>query len=233
MLFVIKSKFITFEWIEPSLVTRSLERFITRSRFLSATRKILYDSWVSQRPIYNDRLACCASLSLKFPTIWKPSIGDICLAYCSITLNVNSVFFMIRNTNQIFTKPEVHNNKGNSYQIRLIQKSRKTLFCPYLFTHFTNPSDILHFSDVIMGTVGSQITSLTIVYSTVYSGGDQRKHQSSASQAFVRGIHRWPVNSPHKGPVTRKIFPFDDIIMIEQGSHTDVLCTKFWLKWML
>ena len=64
-----------------------------------------------------------------------------------------------------------------------------------------------------MSTIASQITSLTIVYSTVYSGLDQRKHQSSASLAFVRGIHRWPVNSPHKGPVRRKKFPFDDIIM--------------------
>ena len=49
-----------------------------------------------------------------------------------------------------------------------------------------------------MGTMTSQITSLTFVYSTVYSGTDQRKHQSSPSLAFVRGIHRWPVNSPHK-----------------------------------
>ena len=59
----------------------------------------------------------------------------------------------------------------------------------------------------------SQITSLTIVYSTVYSGADQRIHQSSASLAFVRWIHRWPVNSPHKGPVTRKMFPFGDVTM--------------------
>ena len=50
-----------------------------------------------------------------------------------------------------------------------------------------------------------------IVYSTVYSDADQRKHQSSASLAFVMGIHRSPVNSPHKGPVTRKIF--DDVIV--------------------
>ena len=64
-----------------------------------------------------------------------------------------------------------------------------------------------------MDTIASQITSVTIVYSTVYSDAVQRKHQSSASLAFVRGIHRWPVNSPHKGPVTRKMFPFDDIIM--------------------
>ena len=59
----------------------------------------------------------------------------------------------------------------------------------------------------------SQITSLTIVYSNVYSGADQRKHQISVSLAFVRGIHRWPVNSPHKGPVTRKMIPFDDVVM--------------------
>ena len=56
-----------------------------------------------------------------------------------------------------------------------------------------------------MGAIASQITSLTIVYSTVYSDADQRKHQSSASLAFV--------NSPHKWPVTRKMFPFDDVIM--------------------
>ena len=70
-----------------------------------------------------------------------------------------------------------------------------------------------HYNDVITSTVASQITSLTIVYSTVYSGRDQRKHQSSASLAFVRWFHRSPVNSPHKGPVTRKMFPFDDVIM--------------------
>ena len=64
-----------------------------------------------------------------------------------------------------------------------------------------------------MSAIVYQITSLTIVYSTVYSNADQRKHQSSASLAFVRGIHRGPVNSPHKGPVTRKMFPFDDVIM--------------------
>ena len=65
-----------------------------------------------------------------------------------------------------------------------------------------------------MDEIASQITSLTIVYSTVYSDEDQRKHQSSASLAFVRGIHRGPVNSPHKWPVTRKMFPFDDVIML-------------------
>ena len=71
-----------------------------------------------------------------------------------------------------------------------------------------------HYGDVIMTAMASQITSLTIVCSNVYLDTDQRKHQSSASLTFVRGIHRWPVNSPHKGPVTRKIFPFDYVTML-------------------
>ena len=52
-----------------------------------------------------------------------------------------------------------------------------------------------------------------------YSGADQRKHQSSASLAFVQGIHRWPVNSPHKWPVTRKMFPLDDVIMFNHNHN--------------
>ena len=77
----------------------------------------------------------------------------------------------------------------------------------------------LHYGDVIMGAMTSQIISLTIVCSMVYSGADQRKHQSSASLAFVWGIHRGPVNSPHNWPVTRKMFPFDDVIM--SSPHGD------------
>ena len=63
-----------------------------------------------------------------------------------------------------------------------------------------------------MSPMASQITSFTIVYSTVYSGTDQRKHQSSASLALCGGIHRSSVNSPHKGSDV-KMFPFDDVIM--------------------
>ena len=72
---------------------------------------------------------------------------------------------------------------------------------------------LVYYSDVIIDAKASLCTSLTSVYSTVHSCADQRKHQSSASMAFVRGIHRRPVNSPHKWPVTRKMFPFDDVIM--------------------
>ena len=74
-----------------------------------------------------------------------------------------------------------------------------------------------------MNTIASQITSLTIVYSIVYSDAGQRKHQSSASLAFVWGIHRGPVNSPHKLPVTRKMFPFDDVIMFYDSNIIDVI----------
>ena len=80
--------------------------------------------------------------------------------------------------------------------------------CDYLSMHYSwnlpSQKPLPHYNDVIMNTVSSQITSLTIVYSTVYSGADQRKHQTSSSLAFVLGI---------KVPVTRKMFPFDDVIM--------------------
>ena len=103
-----------------------------------------------------------------------------------------------------------------------------------------------------MSAMSYLITSLTIVYSTVYSGADQRRHQNSASLAFVRGIHRSLVTPPphththtphppkpphphpphpphptptHKGPVTRKRFPFDDVIM-----WTDRPTSSWWLQ---
>ena len=75
-----------------------------------------------------------------------------------------------------------------------------TLLCSY------------HDNDVIMGAIGSQFTSLTIVYSTVYAD-KWNKASKLLITGLCAGIHRWPVNSPHKWPVTRKIFPIDDVIM--------------------
>ena len=83
----------------------------------------------------------------------------------------------------------------------------------------------VHYSDVIMSAMVSQIISFVIVYSN--SGAGQRKHQISASLAFVRGIHQWPVNTLHKGPVTWKMFPFDDDIML---MYDDV---RTWKKLLL
>ena len=94
-----------------------------------------------------------------------------------------------------------------------------------------------HYGDVMMDTIASQITSPTIVFSTVYSDADQTKHQSSASLAFVRGIHRGPGNSPHKWPVTRKMFPFNDVIMFHatifeiNTSTNDEKCRVIYPYW--
>ena len=88
-----------------------------------------------------------------------------------------------------------------------------------MFSHKWNSFDanhqwakLVHYDDIIMGVMASQVTSLTIVYSNVYSGADQRKHWNLASLAFVQGIHQWPWNPPHKWPIMRKMFPFDDIM---------------------
>ena len=84
-----------------------------------------------------------------------------------------------------------------------------------------------HNSDVIMDA-----TSLTIVYSTVYTGADQRKHHSSASLVLLRGIHRWPVTSPYKGSVTRKMFPFGDVIMNNTDSGKIHCCYEWYSLWL-
>ena len=76
--------------------------------------------------------------------------------------------------------------------------------------------------------MASQITSLTIVWSTVYSGADQRKLQSSASLPFVRGNHQWSVNSTHKGPLTPKMFPFDYVIMGNSLRMIDISSTAWY-----
>ena len=119
-----------------------------------------------------------------------------------------------------------------SFMLTIILKPHRV--SSYIQKHRGN---ILFYNDVIMSTMASQITSLTIVYSTVYSGADQRKHQSSASMAFVKGIRRKPMNSLHKGPVIWKMFPFDDIIMLKCIFNLDVKCTMlivfitFWIIW--
>ena len=97
--------------------------------------------------------------------------------------------------------------------------------------HWNGKWLVTHYNDLIMGAIASQITSLTIVYSIVHSDVDQRKHQSSASLAFVRGIHRGPVNSLHKWPVTRKMFPVDDITMF--GAAKNRYVNQSWFVVML
>ena len=98
------------------------------------------------------------------------------------------------------TMKTIHTTAGNIYDF--VRTCQRTHLYP-----------APHGSDVIMSVMASQITGVSIVHSIVCWGADQRNLQSSTSKVFVRGLHQSPVNPPHRGPVTRKMFPFDDVIM--------------------
>ena len=108
----------------------------------------------------------------------------------------------------------------NSWRTVVVKWAKQNYTCMYMCVHmcvctcaysveFTVDCRVKrvkpgHNSDVIISTMAFQITSVPMVCSIVCSGADQRNHQSSASLAFVKGIDRWPVNSPHKGSVTKE-----------------------------
>ena len=81
-----------------------------------------------------------------------------------------------------------------------------------------------HYSKVIMSTTASQIAGVWIVYSNVCSCADRRKCQCSASLAFVRGIYRWPVDTPHKGLVTQKCFHLMSSLSFNVSIQYHILC---------
>ena len=139
----------------------------------------------------------------KFFIVSYPS--NVCSALCVIKTDYSSTLWLGLHGKYAKIKQKWAGNKDDKSKIKRewLRHRWPQVLSKYSQSH--RPGK-LHYSDVIMGTIASQITSLMIVYSTVYSDTDQRKHQSSASLAFVRGIHRGPVNSPHKCPVTRKCF---------------------------
>ena len=130
------------------------------------------------------------ALMIKIPRHWYHIFHDFCLYY-------------IHSQNHIFCSAFLETLI--TYEYYSLNSYCKTVTDVVSFGALVTYT---HYSDVIMSVIASQITSLTIIYSTVYSDTDQRKHQSSAALSFVRGIHRWPGNSPQKGPVTRKIMIF-------------------------
>ena len=101
-----------------------------------------------------------------------------------------------------------------------------TYYWPFAWNLLATAGFPSHYNDVIMGTIASQITSVSIVYLIVSTGTDQIKHQSSASLALVRS----PVNSPHKWPVTRRMFPFDDVLW-PRPSNVELWCFSLLLNW--
>ena len=145
--------------------------------------------------------------------------ADAIFTFISLYENCDSIFL-----NKIWLK-YVHEDPTDSKPEIMAETPLAYRMMPYfdelMIAFRDDPNNYLwqHYDDVIMGAMVSRITSLTIVYSTVYSDADQSKHQSSASLAFVWEIHRGPVNSPHKWPLTRKMFPFDDVMMERKGNQ--------------
>ena len=136
-------------------------------------------------------------------------------------LRLDSIYRYIRNRHlkswwiYCFTTSGVANSK--KYQNKkTLGKIVKILMKPALH--------LIHYNDVIMTTIASQITSLTVVYSTVYSDADQRNHQSSASLAFVRGIHRDRWIPRTKGQLRGKCFH-----LMTSSCYNN----KWWHQWPL
>ena len=139
--------------------------------------------------------------------------------FAYVSLEWNCIEYILILIDALVTNPSLVQIMACRLVVLFIEPSA-TNFSDILVLIQTFQFNKMYYDDVIMGAIASQITSLAIVYSTAYSGADQRKHQSSASLAFVQGIHRGPLNSPHKWPVTRKMFPFDDVIIV----FHDVFC---------
>ena len=122
-----------------------------------------------------------------------------------------------------FLPTRLNENYEKCPKTLLIHLKRNTAYLVSEIPDNIHPcSGLFHYGDVIMGTMASQITSLTIFYSNVRSGADHRKRQSSTLLAFVLGIHRGPVNSPHKWPLARKMFLFHDAIMCKLIVYQNV-----------
>ena len=159
--------------------------------------------------------------------------GHICILNPSSTLKRCILRRFILNEDKKSPLPIINNRAADNpatLKVRATQRGNSNE------SSSTGDIGIWHHNDVTMGTIASQTTSLTIVYSTVYSYADQRKHQSSASLAFVRGIHRGPVNSLYKWPVTRKMFPFGDVIMVSKEcvslyARCSIDHIEPWSKW--
>ena len=146
---------------------------------------------------YRDKLGC---------SNWSFSLNKL----LSKQIRKNSIIFV---TNYTSISSDVNFHYSFSCQLcqrcwfhLLIHAETATHIISCIFLLSTQRIRLDHYIDVIMSAMTSQITGIKIVYSTICLGANQRKHQSSASLASVREIYRWPVNSRHKGQVTRKIW---------------------------
>ena len=134
----------------------------------------------------------------------RQNVGSSCIDTCKLR-GLNDMFlgaletFQQRHYSGVpWASRHLNNSKKQTNRKNPLHHRSPTSPVTFLATWPICHSNSTHYSDVMMGAMASQITNLAIVYSTVYSWTDQRKYQSSTSLGFVRGIHRWPVNSPHK-----------------------------------
>ena len=151
--------------------------------------------------------------------------------YCTIPLELYIFSWILRRDPAIIRTYLFRKTKTcNFHGLILIVFLRLFVNTPPPHLAISPATEEIHYSDVIIGAMASQIAGVSIVYSTVCSGTNQIKQQSSASLAFVRGIHRWSGNSPHKGSVTRKVFPFNAVIMSSISAfHLYILQGTWWV----
>ena len=180
-----------------------------------------------------DLALCHLSLLLE---LLKPLISITCVSgkfveyftsRCHVFLLTNLVEHYGNNISPIVTD-DVKCLVFFSLQCRVYKslKHSKVQLCAYVLRY-------IHYSDVIMREMASQITGVLTVCSAFRLGAALRKRQNSASLAFVRGIHQWPFDSPHKGIVTRKILPFDDVIMLHGNLQSNVITCKGLQDWLV
>ena len=123
---------------------------------------------------------------------WQACFRNLFWWYCFINnswQDVNFIYMQIFMTTKFFFRIRfLESQDYNKREWYVIRFGEQGIICGWMCNNCYWHIYSLHYDDVIMGKMASQITSLTIVYSTIYSGADQRKHQSSASLAFVRRV---------------------------------------------
>ena len=159
-----------------------------------APSTVKYMSWV----IYTGQVT--------ISVLWNHWCTDHLMLYISHMVSINPITFISPCSQEKYTSMLTDKCYFGSFRCvntATVCKLRNKI---NWYMRFVIQLGQIHYNDVIMGKMASQIASLTIVYSTVYLSADLRKYQSSAPLAFAQGIHRGPVNSPHKWPLTRRIF---------------------------
>ena len=146
--------------------------------------------------------------------VWLKFYVGSCCAVCKIVLYCSAIYWIYINVwVEVADCLCTHNGLycclfgRNKHQKQPSSEHINSSLRQYI--HYT----CSHYSDVIMSMMASHTTGILVVYWNVCSGADKKNTKAPRHLAFVRGIHRWTVSTPHQGPVTRKMFPFDNVIM--------------------